>query len=42
MDLLTAEEEELDEEAETLKEETESVKRHNKGLFEQITANQEK
>ena len=42
LDLLGAEELELENEAEILRDETDNIKRHNKALFDQITTNQEK
>ena len=42
LDLLGAEEMELENESEMLREETDNIKRHNKALFDQITTNQEK
>ena len=39
LDLLGAEELELENEAEVLREETDNIKRHNKALFDQITTN---
>ena len=39
LDLLGAEELELENEAEILRDETDNIKRHNKALFDQITTN---
>ena len=39
LDLLGAEEMELENESEMLREETDNIKRHNKALFDQITTN---